>query len=275
MIDNQQKILRGTNMRIIILRALSRVRYFKGRDKIISAISDTFKTKSVRIDGSLRMILDPYEWIQQEIILKGCIEPITTDLIQRLLSAGDVFVDVGAHVGHHSLIAAQAVGAAGVVIAIDPQPYNADRIGQNALLNGMSQIEVLNAAALDKDSFDSFPFQTARDRARFAISGSPNDTLVFFNCPVRRLDGILTCRKIRKVRVLKIDVEGFEFQVLKGLGERISDCDHIIFENLPGHGKEAVGLLQDHGFKLRSVNGNPFDPNGSLPEGNVWAEASK
>ena len=260
-------------MRKILLKALQKVPQFRGRDRLSSRVSASFAPKPVTINGGLQMILDPYEWIQQEIILNGCTEPSTTKLIQRLLSSGDVFVDVGAHVGHHALVGAKAVGSIGKVIAIDPQPYNADRIGQNALLNGMSQIEVIPAAISNFAGFARFPFQVGRDRARFAIGGSPNDTPVTFECAIRTLDNILESRNIERVKLIKIDVEGFEPQVLTGLGLRLKMCEHIIFEQLPEDNGTAARILQDNGFRLMTVEGDPYISGERLPEGNIWAQS--
>ena len=266
-----QVMMLVADMRTMLLKALARAPRFKGRDRLSSRVSESFAPRPITIEGGLRMILDPYEWIQQAIIIHGYTEPATTKLIQRLLSAGDVFVDVGAHVGHHALVGAKAVGSGGTVVAIDPQPYNAERIGQNALLNNMSQIEVIPAAISDYDGFARFPFQLGRDRARFAIGGSPNDTSVTFECAVRRLDTVLESRGIQRVRLLKIDVEGFESQVLAGLGARLEVCEHVIFEQLPQDGGSAAQLLRDSGFEMMTVQGDPYSTSGLLPEGNIWA----
>lgn len=256
----------------MLLRALHKAPYFKGRDRLSSAISASFAPKPTVTDGGFRMILDPYEWIQQTIILNGNTEPLTSKLMQQLLKPGDIFVDVGAHVGHHVLVAAKAVGASGKVIAIDPQPYNADRIGQNALLNNMRQVEVIPAAVSDREGFARFPFQSGRDRARFSLGGSSNDSSITFECPLRRLDNILIDRNIERVRLLKVDVEGFEAQVLTGLGTKLRYCDNIIFEQLPDDSGSAANILETEGFELKTVEGQPLASVSRLPEGNIWAE---
>jgi FkbM family methyltransferase len=64
-------------------------------------------------------------------------------LFERLLRPGDTLVDLGAHLRWISLIGAKAVGATGKVVAVDPQPYNCDRILANAELNGFDQLTVV------------------------------------------------------------------------------------------------------------------------------------
>ena len=262
-------------LRRSIIKILRNAPYFRGRDRLLSSISATYRPKPLTINHGLQMILDPYEWLQQGIIAKGCTEPLTTKLIQRLLTPGDTFVDVGAHIGHHALIGAREVGAAGRVIAIDPQPYNADRIGQNALINDMSQIEIVPIAVSDSEGFARFPFQIGRDRTRLAIGGSPMDTKVMFSCTVRRLENVLNERELRQLDLLKIDVEGFEQQVLDGLGDWLGRCENIIFEQLQRSGDQVIKTLQAAGFTLMTVEGKSYDAASPLPENNIWAQRAE
>src|ERR1700693_4603799 len=61
----------------------------------------------------LRMELDPWEWYQNQIRSNRSIEPLTIALFKRLLAPGDIYVDVGAHVGYHTLIARTLIGDSG------------------------------------------------------------------------------------------------------------------------------------------------------------------
>lgn len=254
-----------------LLKLLANAPQFRGRDRSISGLTDSFKTRPTAIDDGLQMYLDPYEWGQQDILIRGSTEILTTRLMKRLLASGDVFVDVGAHVGHHALVGAKAVGKSGRVIAIDPQPYNADRIGQNAICNGMPQIEVVIAAISDTNGFATLPFQDARDRSRFAIAGSPNDTAVKYECAVRRLDDLFEARGLENIELLKVDVEGFEPQVLRGLGKFLPRCRNVIFEQLPNSDGAAMAMLREADFELRDVEGNAIESLDALTESNVWA----
>ena len=65
------------------------------------------------------------------------------DLIARLLSPGDVFVDGGANVGLFTLVAAERVGPTGKVVAFEPGRAVRLRLLENVVLNGFSQVEVI------------------------------------------------------------------------------------------------------------------------------------
>ena len=84
----------------------------------------------------LLMELDPQEWLQLQLFESKWLEPETLNLYERLLRPGDVFIDVGAHVGFHSLVARHLIGPDGLVVAVEPQPYNAGKLLANWRANG-------------------------------------------------------------------------------------------------------------------------------------------
>src|SRR5207248_8868819 len=77
-------------------------------------------------------------------------ERATAGVIAAALRPGDVYVDVGAHVGCHTLVAARVVGPAGLVVAVEPNPPSASRLRRNLALNGFeARAQVLEVAASD------------------------------------------------------------------------------------------------------------------------------
>lgn len=262
--------------RHILLRRLYAAPRFRGRDRLISAIATSFVSKPIRLPDGLKMLLDVSEWIQLEILVHGATEPITLALIRKLVAEGDSVIDVGAHVGHHALVAARAAGARGRVYAIDPQPYNADRIARNAALNGLTNLIAMCAAAGQESGFIKFPIQSDRDRARLSLlERSSSNLSPMVEVPVRRLDEIMTANNLTAPKLVKIDVEGYELEVLMGLGNRLTACRNIILEILERSDAERTGniakLLADAGFSLKDVNGQPWQSGKSLPEHNLWA----
>jgi FkbM family methyltransferase len=264
-------------MRLAALRALYAMPHIKGRDRLIGQLSDGFVARPTALahDG-LRMYLDASEYAQLEILVHGSSEPQTLALIRKLVTRGDTVVDVGAHVGHHALVAARQAGETGCVIAIDPQPYNADRISRHAALNGLANITTLCAAAGNADTFIKLPVQSERDRSRLSLhEGGPNDLAITVEVPLRRLDTIFAQHDVGDVKLLKIDVEGYELEVLQGLGDRLGACRNIVFELLPATGAarnaELLAFLAARGFAMTDVNGAPLQQGSAPPENNVWA----
>jgi hypothetical protein len=76
-------------------------------------------------------------------------------------------------------------------------------------------------------------------------------------------------------KLVKIDVEGYEPEVLQGLGERLKECRNIILEVLNDADadriRDIVQLLKKNDFTLRDVQGNPWRIGLPLLECNLWA----
>ena len=173
----------------------------------------------------------------------------------------------------------KGVGPHGRVIAVDPQPYNTDRIGRHALLNGFEHLLTLCAAIGDYDGFIKLPIQGDRDRARLSLyepaSGNRN---ALVEVPLRRLDTVFAAHQVGQVQLMKIDVEGYELEVLRGLGARINDVRNIVFEMLDGNdalrNQAVIDLLAGAGFVFKDVTGKAWEWGRPLTENNVWAMRS-
>lgn len=231
---------------------------------------------SFAIIHNLQMELDPWEWTQNQIRREGTIEPLTTDVYRRLLTTGDVYVDVGAHVGFHTLIARHCVGPDGFVIAVEPQPYNCAKVLTNWRINNFSNLIVHCAAVSNEGGFVTLHDQPAADRSRLSIVSAslPGDEPQRFRVPLVRLDEIIGDQKLQKIKLLKIDTEGHEWAAIEGLGEAIRKVDNFIIEiwdpTLPDYQK-LIRHLKAHDYKLRTVDGDPWDERAPLNENNLWA----
>lgn len=249
---------------------------FPGRHRFEAAFRSLLTPPADQVATGIKMELDPQEWLQIHLLTGQAHEPRTMNLIETILRPGDVHVDVGAHVGFHTLVAARCVGQGGRVIAIDPQPYNCDRILTNAEINGFSNILVVMAAAGADDGFCLLHNQKRNDKSRLSLSGAGvGDTNLQFEVPIVRLDSVLSRHGVERVTLLKIDVEGYEQQVLDGAKESLSRTQHIIFELLPQTedkvAEDICRTLMQLKFALWQVDGSPWILGMPLIENNVWA----
>jgi FkbM family methyltransferase len=255
-------------------RHLLRLPYFRGRDRVAGAVRSMLRPAVVTVRNGVRMQLDPVEYAQIEILKTGTTEEPTIRLYEQILMNGDTYVDVGAHVGFHALVARSLVGPTGHLIAIDPQPYNCDRILSNAGLNGFTNISVIVAAIGPKDGLVTLNNQTPQDKSKLSLSENwrHDETQQPFTVAMCRLDTVT--EHLPRIRLLKIDVESYEWKLMQGAKDTLAKADNVIIELHPQSSglRPSAELLKEVGFSLSDVFGKPWEP-GQICEGhNVWAK---
>ena len=148
----------------------------------------------------------------------GSYEPLVTRAMKRFLRPGGVFVDVGANIGYLSATAATLVRPAGQVHAFEPVPRYFRRLQRLAELNPAYKI-VANAAAAGSVTGAATIFVTREPGQNTMVPGyqSPDTILDELRVPVLCLDEYFADRGLKQISLIKIDAEGFEFQILQGL----------------------------------------------------------
>lgn len=134
--------------------------------------------------------------------------------LRTALRPSMVFVDVGGNKGDFSLIAAKAMGDAGRIICVEPEPANAEWIRKSVGRNGYRSIDVVPVALADRDGEDTL-FLGAKSGWHTLVE-DPSLVVGTMTVPIRTLDSLLAERGIEQVDVMKIDVEGAEARVLAG-----------------------------------------------------------
>lgn len=145
-----------------------------------------------------------------------------SELIQSLVRPGDFCIDVGAHVGFFTCLMAEQ-GAN--VLAIEPNPHLFKLLTHNTKKYRFG-VKRLEGAAGDYDGEVRFYMPSTFDDGwgSLAIADSDNGTIPVQEYRLEHLIGK------RKPRLIKIDVEGYEWQVLKGLGETDLSVEYILVE---------------------------------------------
>jgi FkbM family methyltransferase len=159
--------------------------------------------------------------------ITGIHELHVTELFRKILRKGMVVVDVGANVGWYSLLA--AVGEAGTVVAFEPEPHNFALLRSSIEMNGFAKrVIAIPECVFDKDGETTLHLDSDNMGGHSIVHAErPSGVL---KVPMTRLDTILPSMGIKRVNLLKVDVEGAEKQVIDGLGKLLQDIDHIIME---------------------------------------------
>lgn len=164
-----------------------------------------------------RFAVDTQDLIQRYLYLFGTWEPRMTHWLQNRLGPGDTYIDVGANIGYFSVLASQLVGPTGHVVAIEASRPFLDRVEQNARLNGSTNIRAVHTAVSDKDQTLTFILASSANMGANSIVPWDGPTESVFDIDAHPLPDVLTDEEIERARVVKIDVEGAEGSVVRGM----------------------------------------------------------
>ena len=174
-------------------------------------------TRRTRHGVTLRLDLDDYV---QRGIFYDAYEMPELAFVRRALRPGDLMIDVGAHVGIFSLVAARSVGPSGEVHAFEPLDFNVERIIENARLNGFNNIKVNRSAVGARAGEISLGLDPALPRAEspawragYAVGLAASSV----TAPIVSLDDYARGLPAGPIRFVKVDVEGYEPDVFEGM----------------------------------------------------------
>ena len=182
--------------------------------------------------------------------------------LQARLREGDVFIDIGANAGFFSLIGAKAVGPTGRVIAFEPHPHARAAMVRLLLENRVNDRVDVSAAAVSDFVGDAALHVTAVDTVLSTLT--PEDAPLrndfpfdgTLSVPVTTLDQWTENRPELATRVaaVKIDVEGGEEHVLRGMSLLLNRLPHllIVCETSPGSGADR--RLREIGMTGRLID---------------------
>ncbi len=195
--------------------------------------------------------------VSAAIARDGIWEPQETRFLLDTLRPGDVFVDVGANIGYFSLLASRLVGPAGTVLAFEPEAANYALLEANCRRNGCDNVRCFQAALgeenasgtiylneLNRGDHSLYPEQTGRTGQDISIVNGSK----------------LICASHARVNCIKIDTQGAECDVVRGLRELVAaSADDLIMivEFSPRHLRNAgssggtlLDLLTDHPWQM-------------------------
>jgi FkbM family methyltransferase len=224
--------------------------------------------------------IDPADYIGWTIFRTGHYEPASLALVLRIMAQEPgLFVDVGAAFGWYTC--AVAPGADCTVVSIEPDCENCARLRGNIELSGLRNVSVFNGAV--GAGFDAVETEhrargnsgTVAIRSGDETPGSPGTWTT--TVPLDALLNRLVRHAIRPV-LIKIDVEGFEAEVLAGLDfAGPYRPKHILMELDPQlsarswKSRESMrAFFAAKGYDVLDVHGQPLGESPDVPEDNVW-----
>lgn len=256
----------------ILSRALASIPLMPGKSRLASALARMAVCGGTRwgtcsLVNGVTLCVDLNDRIER-LMWGHCFEQHVQRCLRALLSAGDVFIDIGAHIGYHALWGASLVGPSGKVFAFEADPANFLRL---------------------REHLRSFYWCTAVDKAVWNVTG----TAVFERSCEPRESGWGTLAAVRDLRrgehvavgtislddwssenridkacTIKIDAEGSEVRILRGaknfLGRIrpaiIAEFNEVVLRQAGTSSEELERVLCELDYQLFSLSGTWLRP---------------
>lgn len=214
-----------------LYKYILRRRAFKGQFRIFAWLFDHGKLGGIKktistLNNDFKINVNTHNFIEASIYYLGDYEPWVKKHFKLLIHQGDVVLDVGANIGFHSLYFSTLTGPKGKVIAIEPINQNFLALQNNIALNGFDNIiSVQKALANETRDIQIHIDPEAKNPGAFSLleQGIKN---ISISCV--KGDDLVEELGLKKINFIKIDVEGYELEALKGLSLTIQRSRPVI-----------------------------------------------
>lgn len=246
----------------------ARLPQVRGRDRVLHFVRGSMLPRALRSDilvrwgpGLVATVNPSLDGSLQALYVAQWVRPALVPVLEAFLEPGDLFVDVGANVGIYATWGAKIVGPSGAVLALEPVARTRAWLEQICAENGLGHVQVISTAVGEEEG--SVWMQTTDGASGLSrVAGGPEGGI---EVPVTTLDRLLGSRL---PALIKIDVEGHEFPVLKGALHTLGNSRVPVVFEAPdfggGSGTAAcVQLLESIGYRVSSLTPRgtrAFDP---------------
>lgn len=220
--------------------------------KLFSGIkTEIIYKKNIR----LKIHLD--DWIQQQVYFLGDYERPEIDYISQYLKSGNVFVDIGANIGLFSLNASKIVGDKGKVISFEAFSSNYRQFKNNIEINNFKNIISENKAISNQNSTVEILYNEGDHNIGMASSFLKNFTSKEIVESIT-LDDYASNNSIEKIDLIKIDIEGGEYNAILGMTKILSDSkpqvlieiNHQTLQDSGRTEKEIIDLFNQFNYRI-------------------------
>lgn len=233
---------------------------FKDNDFFEFKLNNDVKINLYRDSVLSRLIYDGFEKVE-------------TDYLSSVLAKGDVFIDIGANVGLFGLLASPIVGADGLVVCFEPSPLTFKRLEENVELNKFENIDIRNIGLSNSSgNLSFFVSQNGYDAWNSFAPSQDNKLESSIRVPVSTLDIELKDIDKSKIKLVKIDVEGWEKFVLYGGKDFLVKYNPIVMVEFTEENAFNAGYAVHEIYDLMQVFGYVWY---TIKNGELIAETKK
>ena len=216
--------------------------------------------------------LDLGEGIDLSIYLLGQFEPRLLSAYRRMVTYGDVVLDIGANIGAHTLPLGRCVGKSGRVIAFEPTTAAFDRLRRNVEANPELAARIVTEQIMlcDDDGmkppprlYASWPLHGDAPRHELHLGVAMETT----GAKCKTLDTVMADRGIGRVSLIKLDVDGHEMEVLRGARRTLARYRPRIIMELAEYSpaahsdtpNEMLEFLREFGYRFSDLSGRSIE----------------
>ena len=178
----------------------------------------TFGEVTVQTAQGACMRMDMTSVCQRQLFLRGVYSVEETQILNAILETGDVFIDIGAHVGYFSILASSIVGQSGLVMAFEPSPPMRQKLVTNIELNSCDNVQVFPHAVSNVSGQETFFLcrQSAGNSSLRPLEACETDEV---KVTTVALDTFVDPDVWSRIKMIKLDIEGAELLALRGMRE--------------------------------------------------------
>ncbi len=215
----------------------------------------------VDLDDSIKIYSDLFS--PRELQSGASYEVKIKKMFLENISQGSIVIDCGAKIGEFSLIAAKKVGTKGKVIAIEPFRRTVNRLQENFILNKFNNYKILKLAVSNKPGIETFYENPISGEGCLDPSLFEGKNLDANEVKLDTLDNIISNQNLERVDMIKIDVEGFEYEVLSGciksfklnkIQKILCEIHHEFLRKKGINEKTIYDLLENNGFTVKFID---------------------
>lgn len=238
----------------------SRLPYFKGARQLRNNLTGLLAPALVPPQtiftryGFRMVITSADDAIDYNLYTRGTYEAGTLHIINSCLREGDVFIDVGANIGLMSLVGSMRVGQNGAVYAFEPEPATFTLLQHNISINQLQNIHAVNLGLSSARGVEVIYQSRSDNRGMASFIANGFQATRGTEVAVCTLDEFLAENEIDSVRMIKIDVEGWESEVMKGASSLIRKSNAPILcieynNRLPSHRNTYELIMSSNSYQ--------------------------
>jgi FkbM family methyltransferase len=169
------------------------------------------------------IVVDPTtdRGLEHFLYFYGTFEAGTLHTIRKCLRQNDVFIDIGANIGLMSLLASRLIGEKGKVFAFEPESETFAILERNIEMNRITNVRTFRIALGSASTTEIIYSNLDRSRGSASLIKTQGNS-EGVPIQVETLDKFITTNQVADIRMMKIDVEGWELEVLRGARQLLS-----------------------------------------------------